>query len=68
VTRTPWQSIAAWQTQPGLGGIALPHNVKHAILEELCSWATVTFGDMHQEITSAEAYVLQGVRLGVRKR
>lgn len=63
VTRTPWQSIADWQTKPGLGGIDPPPAVKSAILHELCRWASVTFGDMQQAVRSAEAYVLQGVRL-----
>jgi ubiquinone/menaquinone biosynthesis C-methylase UbiE len=63
VTRTPWQSIADWQTKPGLGGIDPPPDVKRAILHDLCRWATVTFGDMQREVTSEEAYVLQGVRL-----
>jgi ubiquinone/menaquinone biosynthesis C-methylase UbiE len=63
VTRTPWQSIADWQTKPGLGGIDPPPDVKRAILYDLCRWATVTFGDMQREVTSEEAYVLQGVRL-----
>jgi hypothetical protein len=65
VTRTPWQSIAAWHATPGLGGIALPGQVKRAILDALCSWAAATFGNLHQESTSEEAYVLQGVRLHV---
>jgi ubiquinone/menaquinone biosynthesis C-methylase UbiE len=63
VTRTPWQSIADWQTKPGLGGIDPPPDVKRAILHDLCRWATVTFGDMQREVVSEEAYVLQGVRL-----
>jgi len=65
VTRTPWQSIAAWQAVPGLGGLVLPGHTKRAILDALCSWATATFGSMHQQSTSEEAYVLQGVRLHV---
>lgn len=63
VTRTPWQSIEAWHTKPGLGGIDPPPDVKHAILLDLCSWATATFGDLRQAVTSEETYVLQGVRL-----
>jgi len=63
VTRTPWQSIADWHTKPGLGGIDPPPDVKRAILHDLCRWATMTFGDMQREVTSEEAYVLQGVRL-----
>jgi hypothetical protein len=43
------------QTQPGDG-----------ILDELCRWAIVTFGDLYQEVMSEEAYVLHGVRLRPR--
>ena len=62
VAWTPWQSIEAWHTKPGLGGIALPPDVKRTILQALCRWATETFGDLHHEVVSEEAYVLQGVR------
>lgn len=63
VTRTPWQSIAAWHTKPGLAGLAPPPHVKRTILHDLCRWATMTFGDVQHQVTSEEAYVLQGVRL-----
>ena len=63
VPRAPWQSINDWHTKPGLGGINLPANAKDTILQALCRWAKGTFGDLHHEVTSAESYVLQGVRL-----
>lgn len=63
VTRTPWQSIEAWQSKPGLGGVDPPPEVKHAILQALCGWAEATFGDLHREVACEEVYVLQGVRL-----
>lgn len=63
VTRTPWQSIAAWDAKPGLGGVDPPPSVKRVILNDLCRWATETFGGMQRGVTSAEAYVLQGVGL-----
>jgi ubiquinone/menaquinone biosynthesis C-methylase UbiE len=63
VTRTPWQSIKAWQSKPGLAGLDMPAVVQHAILEELRSWAQAVFGDLHREVTCDEAYVLQGVKL-----
>jgi ubiquinone/menaquinone biosynthesis C-methylase UbiE len=63
-TRTPWQSIEAWQSKPGLAGLDVPPNVQHAILEELRSWAQVVFGDLHHEVSYEEAYVLLGVGLG----
>src|SRR5262249_2421178 len=63
VRRTPWASIDSWRAKPGLGGIELPPDVKRTILQELCRWATGTFGTLHHEIVSQESYVLQGVRL-----
>jgi ubiquinone/menaquinone biosynthesis C-methylase UbiE len=64
VTRTPWQSIEAWQSKPGLAGLDMPAVVQRAILEELRSWAESVFGDLHREVSCEEAYVLQGVGLG----
>ena len=63
VTRTPWQSIEAWQSKPGLGGLDVPAVVQRAILDELRSWAQSTFGDLHRQVTCEEAYVLQGIGL-----
>jgi ubiquinone/menaquinone biosynthesis C-methylase UbiE len=63
VTRTPEQSIKAWQSKPGLGGLDLSPMVKRTVLDELRSWAQSIFGDLHREVTCEEAYVLQGVRL-----
>jgi hypothetical protein len=63
VTRTPWQSIEAWQSKPGLAGLAMPVHVQRAILEELRRWAQAVFGDLHREVSCEEAYVLQGVGL-----
>lgn len=68
VTRTPWQSLNAWYTKPGLGGIEPPPDVKRAILQALCSWAKRTFNDLHHEHTCEETYVLQGVRLRLTGR
>jgi hypothetical protein len=62
-TQTPWQSIAAWHSKPGLGGIVLPLDVKQTILQALCRWATETFGGLHHAGSSTESYVLQGVHL-----
>jgi hypothetical protein len=63
VTRTPWQSIEAGLSKPGLGGIDLRPDIKRAILGELCNWAKGTFGDLDHEVASEGAYVLQGIRL-----
>lgn len=63
VRRTAWQAIAAWDAKPGLGGIDPPTSVKQDILHTLHNWAAATFADLHHEVASEEAYVLQGVRL-----
>jgi hypothetical protein len=63
VMRTPGQSIEDWQSKPGLAGLDVPPVVKGAILDELRRWAHSTFGDLAREVTSEEAYVLQGIRL-----
>jgi ubiquinone/menaquinone biosynthesis C-methylase UbiE len=63
VTRTPWQSIEAWQSKPGLAGLDVHPVVQRAILDELRSWAQSTFGDLHCQVTCEEAYVLQGIGL-----
>ena len=64
VTRTPWQSIEAWQSKSGLAGLDVPSEVQRSILEELRGWAQSVFGDLHREVSCEEAYVLQGVGLG----
>ena len=66
VKRTPWQSIEAWQSKPGLGGADPPREVKDAILRELQEWAKATFANLHQPIASEETYVLQGIELSGR--
>lgn len=63
MTRTPWQSIEAWQSKPGLAGLDVHPVVQRAILDELRSWAHSTFGDLHRQVTCEEAYVLQGISL-----
>jgi ubiquinone/menaquinone biosynthesis C-methylase UbiE len=63
VMRTPWQSIPAWQSKPGLAGLDMPAVIQRAILEELGRWAQSVFGDLHRQVSCEEAYVLQGVNL-----
>jgi ubiquinone/menaquinone biosynthesis C-methylase UbiE len=63
VRRAAGQAIAAWDAKPGLGGIDPPTRTKQAILHTLRTWAALTFGGLHHEVTSEEAYVLHGVRL-----
>jgi hypothetical protein len=63
VTRTPLQSIAAWQSKPGLAGLDVSPFVQGGILDELRSWAQSTFDDLNREVTCDETYVLQGVNL-----
>lgn len=63
VVSTPHQSIADWQSKPGLGGTNPPVAVKHEILSHLTHWAKSTFGGLNEKIESEQVYVLQGVRL-----
>jgi ubiquinone/menaquinone biosynthesis C-methylase UbiE len=63
VMRTPWQSIEAWQSKPGLAGLDVSPFAQRAILDELRIWAQSTFGDLDRQVTYDEAYVLQGVNL-----
>jgi ubiquinone/menaquinone biosynthesis C-methylase UbiE len=63
VMRTPAQSVEAWRSKPGLGGLDVAPVVKRTILDALRRWAQATFGDVRREVICEEAYVLQGVRL-----
>jgi ubiquinone/menaquinone biosynthesis C-methylase UbiE len=63
VRRTPRQSVQAWQSKPGLGGLDPPGSVKTEILNHLCQWAEGALGGLDREVSCDESYVIQGVRL-----
>ncbi|MDH3598364.1 MAG: class I SAM-dependent methyltransferase [Candidatus Tectomicrobia bacterium] len=63
VRRTPRQSIEAWQSKPGLGGLDPPLAVKTEILQHLRQWAGETLGGLDTEVACDESYVIQGARL-----
>ncbi len=63
VRRTPRQSIEAWRSKPGLGGLDPPAAVKTAILQHLRHWAGEALGGVDREVACGESYVIQGVRL-----
>jgi ubiquinone/menaquinone biosynthesis C-methylase UbiE len=63
------QSLDAWRSLAGLGGIDVPGRVREIVLRELEEWASGVFGGLDQEFDSEEAYVLRAVRLfGARQR
>ncbi len=66
VVRTPRQSIDAWQSKPGLGGLDPPAAVKAEILQHLRHWAPQAFGGLDVAVACDESYVLQGVHLPPR--
>ena len=63
VTASARQSLDAWRQLPGLGGVAVPHDIRRAVLGELEAWATDVFGGLDQPFESQEAYVLKPLRL-----
>ena len=63
VQQTPQQSIEAWRSKPGLGGLDPSAAVKDEILQHLCQWAEDTIGGLEREVACDESYVIQGVRL-----
>jgi hypothetical protein len=63
VRRTPRQSIEAWQSKPGLGGLDTPTSVKAEILQRLHQWAREALDGLDTEVGCDESYVIQGIRL-----
>jgi SAM-dependent methyltransferase len=62
---SPRQSLDSWRGKLGLGGVVLPPGVQESVLDELEAWARQTFRDLDAESPAEEAYVLEGVRLGM---
>ncbi len=63
VRHTPRQSLDDWWSKEGLGGIVLPPGVQEEVLTELEAWAVEAFGGLDAARETADAYVLEGVRL-----
>jgi ubiquinone/menaquinone biosynthesis C-methylase UbiE len=57
------QSLDAWRSLSGLGGIDVPLGTRETVLRELGEWAGGVFGDLDRKFESEEAYVLRAVRL-----
>ena len=57
------QSLDAWQSLSGLGGIEVPRSVRDIVLEDMKEWATGVFGELERTVESEEAYVLKAVCL-----
>jgi hypothetical protein len=54
---------AKWRQKRSMGGITPPPEVGAAILTELTTWLTETYGDPTEPVATHESYVLTGVRL-----
>lgn len=63
VAASAQQSLDAWRSLSGLGGIEVPDDVREIVLRELREWAAGVFGELDRKVESEEAYVLRAVRL-----
>ena len=63
VATSPKQSLDAWRSLSGLGGLEVPGDARQTVLRELQGWATGVFGELERTVESEEAYVLRAVRL-----
>lgn len=63
VSASARQSLDAWRSLSGLGGVHVPSGVREVVLRELDEWASDMFGGLDREFASEEAYVLRTVRL-----
>jgi hypothetical protein len=57
------QSLDAWRSLSGLGGIEVPGRVRDIVLGDMKEWAIGVFGELERTVASEEAYVLRAVRL-----
>lgn len=64
---TPAESIDSWANKDSMGGIVPPAEDKGIILEQLRRWAEKQYGDSNAEVVSPEQYILEGVRLVIKK-
>jgi ubiquinone/menaquinone biosynthesis C-methylase UbiE len=63
VAASAQQSLDAWRSLSGVGGIDVSSGIREIVLRELQEWASGVFGELDQEFESEEAYVLRAVRL-----
>lgn len=63
VTTTAEDVLAAWGPMSTMGGAAVDAQTRAEVLSELRVWAESHLGDLGEPQTSAETYVLEGVRL-----
>lgn len=59
----PIDPIEEWRQTYSMGGITPSAEVSAAVLAELASWVTETYGDPTVAVPTDESYVLQGVAL-----
>lgn len=63
VSASPRQSLNAWRSLTGLGGIPLPATIQNEILTELEDWTLKEFGELDRQFEFAETYVLRPLRV-----
>lgn len=64
VTTTAEDVLAAWEAMTTMGGAAVGAQTRAEVLSDLRRWAQNHLGHLGEPQTSAETYVLEGVRLG----
>jgi SAM-dependent methyltransferase len=57
------QSLDMWRSLRGLGGVAVPDDVRRSVLGSLEAWAALEFGNVDRRFESEESYVLTALRL-----
>lgn len=62
-TLTVSQVLGWWQGKTSIGGVNPPPAVAEAVLAELSTWGTETFGWPSTAVTTEVRYLLEGVRL-----
>lgn len=57
-------SLQGWRDKPGLAGRHVPADQRHALLDELATWARREFGSLETTRTTTESYRLDVMRRG----
>jgi SAM-dependent methyltransferase len=62
---SPADSIAAWESKSGLGGIEVPAEVKTRVLSSLREWASSRYGDADLPREQEEFFEIDAVRVPI---
>jgi trans-aconitate methyltransferase len=62
VHERPSDSLSAWASKPGLGGVDLEESLQRKILADVRAWAEESLGPLDSAHASEEAYCLSGFR------